>query len=228
GGYATPSKPLSNQRAQSSGNTSVTHHGIYAGSIIVADRSTSSAHCSTSIDKHAKDTQMTTGQMRTVWTTSPAALPRWKRLLRILTRPNPSLSPLPIRSLAQVRSEPLSELWFTAAVPVNGARRPASDLDCGSFVRSESINGGPSNRGDHKPPDERTLKLGQSVATEALSSSTQPTHNTITARDCLSPYFATFVSLHPSSPTRGKGQNAIPCCIDDCTGRLGLRSSGWE
>lgn len=164
--YATPMKLLSNQRAQSSGSTSVVHNRIYPTSIVVADRSTSPAHRSTSIDKHAKDTQMTTGQMRTVWTTSPAALPRWKRLLRILTRPNPSLSSLsslPIRSLAQVRSEPFSELWFTAAVPADAARRPPSDLEGGPFVRSESINGGPSNGRDHKPPDERTLKLGQSV-----------------------------------------------------------------
>jgi len=143
----------------------VAHNRIYptCTSIVVAHCSISPAHCSASIDKHAKDTQMTIGQMRTVWSTSPAALPRWKRLLLILTRPNPSLSSLSIRSLAQVRSEPLSELWFTAAVPANAARRPPSDLDCGPFVRSESINGGPSNRGDHKPPDERTLKLGQSV-----------------------------------------------------------------
>lgn len=160
---------LSNQRAQSSSSTSVVHNRIYPTSVVVADRSTSPALRSTPIDKHAKDTPMTTGQMRTVWTTSPAALPRWKRLLRILTRPNPSLSSLsslsslPIRSLAQVRSEPFSELWFTAAVPATAARRPPSDLQCGPFVRSESIHGGPSNGGDHKPPDERTLKLGQSV-----------------------------------------------------------------
>ena len=106
---------------------------------------------------------MTAAQMRTVLITSPAALPRWKQLLRIFTRPNPSLASLPIRSLAQVRSEPFSELWFTAATPVDAASGARADLDLGSIIRTEAVNGGPSPRGDHKPSDERTLKLGQSM-----------------------------------------------------------------
>ena len=106
---------------------------------------------------------MTAAQMRTVTTSSPAALSRWKTLLRILTRPSLVSSGSSIRSLAQVRSEPLSELWFTAAVPVKAAHGPTSGLVSGPFVRSETINGEPSNGGHRKPPDERTLKLGQSI-----------------------------------------------------------------
>lgn len=90
--------------------------------------------------------------MRTVSTFSPAAIPRWKRLLQILSRPNPSS-----RTLAQVRSEPFSELWFTATAP---ARLPAKSD--GLLQVDGHIQGNGSPGGDHKPPDERTLKLGQS------------------------------------------------------------------
>jgi hypothetical protein len=63
-----------------------------------------------------------------------------------------ALRPLfPSRSLAQVRQEPLSEFWFTPSSP---ARSPADDL--------LGNNAGPGTSGDHKPPDERTLKLGKS------------------------------------------------------------------
>ena len=106
---------------------------------------------------------MTAAQMRTVTTISPTTLSRWKRLLRIFTQPNSSPS-LHIRTLAQVRAEPFSELWFTAAVPVNAAPGARGDLDTGPFVRSAGIDGGPPTGGDHKQPDERTLKLGQSMA----------------------------------------------------------------
>ncbi|KIW13778.1 hypothetical protein PV08_08969 [Exophiala spinifera] len=57
---------------------------------------------------------------------------------------------LPRRYLAQVRPEPLSELWFTASSPRFG---PADELL------------GPPTPGkdcDHQPPDERLLKLGKS------------------------------------------------------------------
>ena len=106
---------------------------------------------------------MTAAQMRTVTTISPTTLSRWKRLLRIFTQPNSSPS-LHIRTLAQVRSEPFSELWFTAAAPVSAAPGPRGELDSDPFVRSEGVGGGPSTGGDHKQPDERTLKLGQSMA----------------------------------------------------------------
>lgn len=55
---------------------------------------------------------------------------------------------LPSRHLAQVRTEPLSEVWFTPSSP---RRSPADDL-----------LGFPGNGSDYKPPDERTLRLGKS------------------------------------------------------------------
>jgi hypothetical protein len=55
---------------------------------------------------------------------------------------------LPSRHLAQVRTEPLSEVWFTPSSP---RRSPADDL-----------LGSPGNGSDYKPPDERTLRLGKS------------------------------------------------------------------
>ncbi|MBA7492593.1 hypothetical protein ES702_03143 [subsurface metagenome] len=95
--------------------------------------------------------------MRTVSTSSPAAISRWKRLLQILSRPNP----IPSRTLAQVRSEPFSELWFTATAPARISKIPTD----GSLVRTDGIQGNGMPGGDHKPPDERTVKLGQSTST---------------------------------------------------------------
>jgi len=102
--------------------------------------------------------------MRTVSTTSPAAFSRWKKLLRILAGQNPNLAFPSSRTLAQVRSEPFSELWFTAAVPTNAADSSRNELVDAPFVRSEGSPAGglPNNGSDHRPPDERTLKLGKS------------------------------------------------------------------
>jgi hypothetical protein len=55
---------------------------------------------------------------------------------------------LPSRHLAQVRTEPLSEVWFTPSSP---SRSPA-----------DVLLGSPGNGMDCKPPDERTLRLGKS------------------------------------------------------------------
>jgi hypothetical protein len=80
---------------------------------------------------------------------------RWKSFVvnthRLIVRgPHiPALQQLlPSRHLAQVRTEPLSEVWFTPASP---RRSPADDL-----------LGYPGNGSDHKPPDDRILKLGKS------------------------------------------------------------------
>src|SRR2546421_318410 len=80
---------------------------------------------------------------------------RWRSFVlntdRVVQRAPPVVIPhksLPSRHLAQVRTEPLSEVWFTSSSP---KRSPADDL-----------LGSPGNGGDHKPPDERTLRLGKS------------------------------------------------------------------
>jgi len=108
--------------------------------------------------------------MRTVSTTSPAAFSRWKKLLRILTGRSPYLAFPSSRTLAQVRSEPFSELWFTAAVPTNATNNSRDELVDTPFVRSEGSPAGglPNNGNDHKPPDERTLKLGKSKSIQQL------------------------------------------------------------
>lgn len=146
--------------------------------------------------------------MRTVSTFSPAAISRWKRLIQILSRPNTSS-----RTLAQVRSEPFSELWFTAASPTRlGARTPAEEI-----LRSNEGNGTPG--GDHKPPDERTVKLGQSKRFRILKTSlTCPALRTLSPLlpnilttqlppEILSPTISLhlFPSTHPHLPVvRGK------------------------
>lgn len=155
---------------------------------------------------------MTAAQMRTVSTSSPAAISRWKRLLQILSRPNPGF---PSRTLAQVRSESFSELWFTAAAPARVSARTA--LTDGPFVRLDGQtqgNGLPG--GDHKPPDERTVKLGQSMrlcllkniadlhsSTHTIPALTKHSHNTIASRDRIAEHKPTSLSFHsPSSAGR--------------------------
>jgi hypothetical protein len=55
---------------------------------------------------------------------------------------------LPARHLAQVRTDPLLEVWFRPSSP---SKSPADNL-LGSLGQGC----------DHKPPDERTLRLGKS------------------------------------------------------------------
>jgi hypothetical protein len=57
------------------------------------------------------------------------------------------------RHLAQVRPEPISELWFTSSFPRTG---PEDELLGSSTSR-------PGGAQDHKPPDERLIKLGKSM-----------------------------------------------------------------
>jgi len=82
---------------------------------------------------------------------------RWRSLVlhthRLLVRRSPASfrQTLFRRTLAQVRPEPWSELWFTASLP---GRSPADEL----LRQAGSGN-------DHKPPDERTIKLGKSTST---------------------------------------------------------------
>lgn len=105
---------------------------------------------------------MTSGPMRKLSTPNASFL-RWKSLLvhthRLLVAPTPVLRQVPqTRSLAQVRSDPFSDLWFTPSPPACG---PADELlnPSGELFR---------NGGDHKPPDERILKLGKSEQTRLL------------------------------------------------------------
>lgn len=62
------------------------------------------------------------------------------------------------RSLAQVRDETFSDVWFTPAAPLLS---PADELL------------GPGGSGNRKPPDERTVKLGKSMYTPFLFDSKQ-------------------------------------------------------
>lgn len=179
---------------------------------------------------------MRTAQMRTVSTTSPAAISRWKRLFRILSRPGANPFALASRSLAQVRSEPFSELWFTAAVPAKVSTGTNYDVQSGPFVRSEGITGIGGNRSDHKPPDERTVKLGKSrlptpcktirlltlsSPENTLTTSTKYSDHTITARDHLSQHLTTPVPFYSSSSARGQGKNSLQSSTMDSTSRMG-------
>ncbi|KAK5071693.1 hypothetical protein LTR51_006174 [Lithohypha guttulata] len=151
---------------------------------------------------------MTVTPMRPLSTISTAALSPWKRLLRIFgSRPDQNLSLLPIRTLAQVRSESLSELWFTAAVPAGSTPRTQAqqELGAGPFVRLDGINGGRSPGGDQKPPDERTMKLGKTLRT--LSPLLPNILTTQLPPEIVSPYVTLhlFPSTHPHLPVvKGK------------------------
>jgi hypothetical protein len=104
---------------------------------------------------------MTSGPMRKLSTPSASFL-RWKTFIlhthRLLVAPTLRQRPQS-RSLAQVRPEPFSELWFTPSSPWRG---PADEL----LSPSPGLAG---NGSDHKPPDERILKLGKSTRVTRLS-----------------------------------------------------------
>lgn len=95
--------------------------------------------------------------MRRLTRSSSASL-RWKSIIdqnqRLLVHQNEKHSSgrlLPKRNLARVRSEPLSELWFTSSLP--------------QFRESEGLTNpfnSPNIDDGHKPPDERTIRLGKS------------------------------------------------------------------
>ena len=105
---------------------------------------------------------MTTDSIRKL--SSPLSSPlRWKSLVlhtnRLILQGTSAAIPslrqtLPSRNLAQVRPEPLSELWFTSSFPNRG---PADEL-----LDPNGIGN------DHKPPDERILKLGKSRILTAI------------------------------------------------------------
>lgn len=137
---------------------------------------------------------------------------RWKSFVvnshRLIAQAPPTAALqqfLPARHLAQVRTDPLSELWFTPSSP---RKSPADDL-----------LGSQGNGCDHKPPDERTLRLGKSeqyslVAipiravlspyhsiTHALAFTAEHSNYAHTTRDPLSFCLATPVPIHPSTST---------------------------
>ncbi|KAK5038246.1 hypothetical protein LTS07_001716 [Exophiala sideris] len=95
---------------------------------------------------------------------------------------------LPRRYLAQVRPEPISDLWFTAASPRLG---PADELLGPST---------PGNNEDHKPPDQRLLKLGKTLRT--LSPLLPDILTTPLPQEILAPEVSLhlFPSTHPHLP----------------------------
>lgn len=167
---------------------------------------------------------MRIAQMRTVSTASPAALSRWKRLFRLLSRPGANPFVPTSRNLAQVRSESFSELWFTAAVPAKVSTGTNYNIESGPFVRSEGISSIGGNGNDHKPPDERTVKLGKSVLllktakddmltrysfANTLTSSSKYLDYAITTRTHFSEHFTTSFPINTSSFTGSQRQNPL-------------------
>ncbi|KAK5050067.1 hypothetical protein LTR84_004187 [Exophiala bonariae] len=94
------------------------------------------------------------------------------------------------RYLAQVRPEPLSELWFTSSSPRSG---PEDELLGSSPLRSGGAE-------DHQPPDERLIKLGKTL--RILSPLLPNILTTPLPPDILSPNITLhlFPSTHPHLP----------------------------
>jgi hypothetical protein len=117
---------------------------------------------------HASSAQMTSRPMRKLprvalrlspayrWPCKPASIRglQTRRHKSAITGSHALRQISPKRYLAQVRPEPISEVWFTASFPRSG---PADEL------LGSSSSGGPNGPDDHKPPDERLLKLGKST-----------------------------------------------------------------
>ncbi|KIX99271.1 uncharacterized protein Z520_04847 [Fonsecaea multimorphosa CBS 102226] len=174
---------------------------------------------------------MTSGPMRklpiaaTTKCAAPAAASRWTSLSRypnqvqLLRRHRSSTASasasggsgslrqgqvLSKRHLAQVRPEPISEVWFTSASPRFG---PEDDLLGGSPAP------GANNSSDHKPPDERLIRLGKTLRTlspllpDILTKPLPP--------EILSPNISLhlFPSTHPHLPA--------------VKGRVAYRASLW-
>ncbi|EXJ61014.1 hypothetical protein A1O7_05167 [Cladophialophora yegresii CBS 114405] len=157
---------------------------------------------------------MTSGPMRSLPTSIKCAVPasRWThtRDVRVQAQYRARSSSagghslrqvLPRRNLAQVRPDPISEVWFTAASPRYG---PADELL------------GPPRPGgndDHKPPDERLIKLGKTLRT--LSPLLPNILTTPLPTSILSPNISLhlFPSTHPHLPA--------------IKGRVAYRASLW-
>jgi hypothetical protein len=96
---------------------------------------------------------VSTARPATRWAVLPAARSSWTpRRCRSTSVGSHSLRQVfPKRHLAQVRPEPISDVWFTAASPRRG---PADEL-----LETKK----PGIDDDHKPPDERLIRLGKSA-----------------------------------------------------------------
>lgn len=135
---------------------------------------------------------------------------------------------LPKRHLAQVRPEPLSELWFTSSSPRSS---PEDELLGSSTLR-------PTGSQDHKPPDERLIKLGKSMFprdmhtvihlltlcsfAHSVSSPPQHSYNSSSSRHSLAQYQSTSFPIHPPTLACCKRPSCLPCGTMDCTSCLGL------
>ena len=139
---------------------------------------------------------------------------------------------LPSRALAQVRQEPWSELWFTPSRP---ARSPADDL--------LGDSGRPGSNGDHKPPDERSLKLGKSGFCPAslgslslilyssphpLSAATKYPYSAPSARNPFPQHLPPSLPVDTSPSSRRQGQSSLPRRLVDGSGSMGLRASSRQ
>ncbi|OAG45132.1 hypothetical protein AYO21_00480 [Fonsecaea monophora] len=163
---------------------------------------------------------MTSGPMRklptTITTTTKCAAPaasRWASICpnqaQFLRRHKSTTASgggslrqvLPKRHLAQVRPEPISEVWFTSASPRFG---PDDDL-LGSPA--------PGNSNDHKPPDERLIRLGKTL--RILSPLLPDILTKPLPPEILSPHISLhlFPSTHPHLPA--------------VKGRVAYRASLW-
>ena len=113
----------------------------------------------------------------------------------------------------------------------------------------KSISGGQDSWQDHRPPDERTLRLGKSKSkyrcrrtevkfpglTDMINSITDslthpPTHlHSISASlDRLAGNFSSFIPLHsPPSPCRQR-PSSIPGSFVDRTSSMGLCTNCWQ
>lgn len=102
---------------------------------------------------------------------------------------SPPTSSIPRRTLAQVRPEPLGELWFTSSAPHH----------CPHILLSTTSRPNP-NQTDHKPPSKRTLLLGKTLRT--LSPLLPNILSTPLPPDLLSPSVTLhlFPSTHPHLP----------------------------
>lgn len=131
----------------------------------------------------------------------------------------------PVRPLAQPRHGILHDPWPTPTSPTLFSQTHLeSSID--------GLNGGPQN--DHKPPDERILKLGKSTcdcprtkkyiadekdgfmltvpfrsATHSLSSTTDSTHQSFTSEHTFAEHHTSLISLDASAPPHSERSHIV-------------------
>lgn len=148
------------------------------------------------------------------------------------------------RSLAQLRSHLPDEAYFTPSATPGFRLRNAGDSGSADGLDGVGSGGPGQGQGDHKPPDEKTLRLGKSTLSHesqmktkkklthfhlsysppnALASPAEYPHHTRPTRDPLSKYLSPPLPINTPILTHRQRPRAVPRRALDRTSSMGIR-----